>query len=100
MAKFPMNFGKAVVWEVNYWIRRLQKLDLSDDERAVLTERAVGITWSISSDDDQHAMIQRELWIKDNLIVWKEEQELKNLSAAEQKMYNKLKKKGKLDKTE
>ena len=97
MAKFPINFGKAVVWEIGYWIRRLQKLELNDDERAVLTERSVGITWAVSSEEEQQAMMKRELWIKDNLIVWKEEQELKKLSVTEQKMYNKMKKKGKLE---
>ena len=45
-------------------------------------------------------MMKRDLWVLDNLVEWKEEQEIKNLSAAEQKMYNKLKKKGKLDKLE
>ena len=97
MVKFPVSFGKAVIWEIGYWIRRLQKLELNDEERAVLTERSVGITWSVSSEEEQQAMMKRDLWIKDNLIVWKEEQELKKLSVTEQKMYNKLKKKGKLE---
>jgi DnaJ homolog subfamily C member 25 len=100
MVKFPYKFGNGCVWEVGYWIRRLQKKELSEEERAVLTERAVGITWKISSKEDQQLMMKRELWIKGNLVEWKEEQEIKNLSATEQKMYNKLKKKGKLDKLE
>lgn len=97
MVKFPISFGKAVIWEIGYWIRRLQKLELNDDERAVLTERSVGITWSVSSEEEQQAMMKRDLWIKENLIAWKEEQELKKLSVTEQKMYNKMKKKGKLE---
>ncbi len=97
MAKFPVTFSKAVIWQIGYWIRRLQKLELNDDERAVLTERSVGIIWSVSSEEEQQAMMKRDLWKKENLIVWKEEQELKKLSVTEQKMYNKMKKKGKLE---
>jgi DnaJ homolog subfamily C member 25 len=100
MAQFPYKFGLAVIWEAGYWIRRLQKIELNDEERAVLTERSVGIIWSVSSEEDRLEMINRELWIKENLIHWKEEQELKKLSITEQKMYNKLKKKGLLDKLE
>jgi DnaJ homolog subfamily C member 25 len=100
MIKFPYHFGLAVVWQVGFWIRRFQKKELSDEERAVLTERAVGITWKVASEEDKQAMIKRELWIKENLLEWKEEQVIKNLSATEQKMYYKLKKKGMLDKLE
>jgi DnaJ homolog subfamily C member 25 len=100
MAQFPFKFGKAVIWEIGYWIRRLQKLELNDDERAVLTERAVGITWSVASEEDRQDMVKRQLWIKENFLEWKEEQELKKLSVTEQKMYIKLKKKGKVDKLE
>ena len=97
MAKFPVTFGKAVIWQIGYWIRRLQKLELNDDERAVLTERSVGIIWSVSSEEEQQAMMKRDLWKKENLIEWKEEQEIKKLSVTEQKMYNKMKKRGKLE---
>ena len=88
---------KGIIWECGFWIRRFQKKELSDEERAVLTERAVGITWVVSSEEEQQGMMKRELWIKENLKEWKEEQEIKNLSATEQKMYYKLKKKGKLE---
>ena len=97
MAKFPVTFGKAVIWQIGYWIRRLQKLELNDDERAVLTERSVGIIWSVASEEEQQAMMKRDLWKKENLIEWKEEQEIKKLSVTEQKMYNKMKKRGKLE---
>ena len=94
MVKFPFSVVKGIIWECGFWIRRLQKKELSDGERAVLTERAVGITWVVSSEEEQQGMMKRELWIKENLKEWKEEQEIKNLSATEQKMYYKLKKKG------
>jgi DnaJ homolog subfamily C member 25 len=98
MAKLPIKITKGIVWQVGYWIRRFQNLELNDEECAVLTERAVGVTWQVSSEEEREEMIKRELWIMENLVEWKEEQEVKNLSAAEQKIYNKLKKKGKLDK--
>lgn len=100
MAKFPFKIASGVAWQMGYWIRRLQKKDLTDEERAVLTERAVGVTWLVSSDEDRQEMMKRDLWVLDNLVEWKDEQEIKNLSPAEQKIYNKLKKKGKLDKLE
>jgi len=101
LAKMPLKIAKGVTWQLGYWIRRLQKKDLTDEERIVLTERAVGpVTWSTASEDDRKDMVTRELWIKDNFLEWQEEQEIKNLSAAEQKYYMKMKKKGKLDKLE
>lgn len=101
MAKFPFKVASGIAWQTGYWIRRLQKKELNDDERRVLTERSVGpVTWSASAEEDRQEMVKRELWILDNLVVWNEEQEISNLSAAEQKLYNKLKKKGKPEKLE
>ena len=80
-------------------IRRWQKLELNDDEKMVLTRRAVGpIIWDGSSEEEQKSMILQELWEMENLVEWQEEQEIKKLSAADQKQYYKLKKRGQLDK--
>jgi DnaJ homolog subfamily C member 25 len=101
MAKLPIKIATGVTWQLGYLVRRLQKKDLNDEERLVLTSRAVGpVVWSTASDEDKEAWKNRELWVKENLLEWLEEQEIKNLSTAEQKHYNKLKKKGKLDKIE
>ena len=101
LARLPFKIGAAIVWQTKYMIRRFQKKELNDDERNVLTRRAVGpICWDTASDEDRQSMIERELWIMDNLVEWNEEQEIKKLSSAEQKYYNKLKKKGQLDKFE
>lgn len=100
LAKLPYKFATGVVWQLGYWMRRLQKKDLTDEERAVLTERAIGITWRVASEEDRVDMMKRELWIQDNRVAWKEDMEFKLLSATEQKTYLKLKKKGKLDKVE
>eukprot|EP00980_Cylindrotheca_fusiformis_P011876 scaffold2828_cov126-Cylindrotheca_fusiformis.AAC.2 len=95
LAKFPYHFATGVVWQTKYAIRRLQKKELNDEERSVLTERAVGnVTWDLASEEEREAMIKRELWIMDNLVEWKDEQEFKKLSKAEQKYYNKMKKRG------
>jgi DnaJ family protein C protein 25 len=101
MLKLPFKMASGVAWQTGYWFRRLQRKELTDEERQVLTERAVGpVTWSVSSEEERQEMAKRELWVMEKLVEWKEEQEIKNLSAAEQKAYNKLKKKGKLDKVE
>lgn len=94
--KFPFYVGSGILWQSKYWIRRLQKKELNDEERSVLTERAVGnVAWDLASDDDRKEMILRELWIMENLVEWKEEQEVKTWSKADQKYYAKMKKQGK-----
>eukprot|EP00339_Tiarina_fusa_P017837 CAMPEP_0117007774 /NCGR_PEP_ID=MMETSP0472-20121206/7534_1 /TAXON_ID=693140 ORGANISM="Tiarina fusus, Strain LIS" /NCGR_SAMPLE_ID=MMETSP0472 /ASSEMBLY_ACC=CAM_ASM_000603 /LENGTH=398 /DNA_ID=CAMNT_0004709639 /DNA_START=309 /DNA_END=1505 /DNA_ORIENTATION=- len=95
MVKFPFYVATGVLWQAKYVIRRLQKKELNDEERAVLTERAVGhVTWDLASDEEKGDMIKRELWILDNLVEWKEEQEVRTWSKADQKYYAKMKKKG------
>jgi DnaJ family protein C protein 25 len=94
MAKFPITFGKFVVWQTNYWIRRIQKLPLTEEEKAVLTERAVGhVSWEIASEEERKVMMDRELWILENLAEYKEEQEFKKLSKSDQKYYARMLKK-------
>jgi len=98
LVKLPFKIVSGTMWQMSYWMRRLRKQDLNDQERDVLTERAIGpVSWDIASDEDRLDMVKRELWVKENLVVWKDEQEIKKLSPAEQKYYNKLKKKGKLE---
>ncbi|KAL7560930.1 hypothetical protein ACA910_022423 [Epithemia clementina (nom. ined.)] len=98
MAKAPFRLTTAVVWNANYYVRRMRGVALNDEERQVLTKRAVGpVVWDTKSEDEQQEMMKRELWILSNLAEWEEEQHVKNLSSAEQKQYAKLKKKGKLD---
>lgn len=94
-AKFPFVLVTGIAWQTKYALRRLQKKELNEEERTVLTERAVGnVSWDLASDEEREAMIKRELWIMDNLVEWKDEQEFKKLSKADQKYYNKMKKKG------
>lgn len=99
LIKLPYRITKGAVWQYRYWIRRLQGKPLSDEEKLALTESSVGpIVWDAASDEERQELLGRELWITENLAEWCEEQEIKKLSAADQKYYYKLKKKGMLDK--
>jgi len=100
LVKLPYKIAAEVLWQLKFYTRRLRQQEFNQQEREVLTERAVGVVWSTASDEDRAEMVERKLWRKDNLLEWQEEQEIKNLSASEQKQYFKLKKKGKLDKLE
>lgn len=101
MATFPFSFVGFVLWNGKYFMNRLRGLDLNDEEREVLTRRAVGeVNWASSSEEERQSMSQRNLWLADNMVEWEEEQEVKTLSASDQKRYNRLKKKGKQGKVE
>lgn len=102
LARAPIALAQAVVWNAGYALRRLQKLELNDEEKMVLTQRAVGpVVWATqgegASEEDRQALIRRQLWIAANKAEWEEEQRIRNLSSAEQKQYAKLKKKGKVE---
>lgn len=95
LIKFPFKMTKGLAWFVIYYIRRLRGIPLSDDEKRVLTERAVGpIIWDTSSDEQREALIQRELWIVANLAEWSDEQEFEKLSNGEKKFLKRMRKKG------
>ena len=95
LAKFPVTLTVGTLWQTKYLIRRLQKLELNEEERSVLTERAVGnVAWELSDEEGRQEMIKKELWKMDNLVKWKEELEIKNMSKADQKYHKMMKKKG------
>jgi hypothetical protein len=74
-------------------------LPLTDEERLVLTERAVGpIAWETAAEEERSNWVSRELWVVANLAQWSEDQEINKLSASEKKHYNQMKKKGLLEK--
>jgi len=96
MARLPYRIIKGTAWQIKYYSRRIQKIPLSDEEKLVLTERAVGpVTWDTSTEDQRNEMLKAELWVLENLAQWREEQEIKNLSAWEQKAIRKMQKKEK-----
>jgi len=86
LALLPFRILVGIVWEAKYYLNRFQGKELSDEEKEVLTERAVGpVAWDLASDESREEMMKRELWIMNNLVEWKEEEEIKNLSSREQK---------------
>jgi hypothetical protein len=97
MVKWPYYLGSATLWWSKYGIRRMRKLELNVEEREVLTKNAVGeVAWAASSDEERATMVTLELWVSDNLVEWREEQDMKRegLSANKRKQIKKLRKKG------
>jgi DnaJ family protein C protein 25 len=95
LLKLPFRLSKSLAWMSMYYMRRLRGVPLSDDEKQVLTERAVGpVIWETSSDEQRTALVKRELWIVANLAEWSEEQDFEKLSNGEKKLIKKMKKKG------
>ena len=97
MVKWPYYLTCSALWWSKYAFRRLRKLELSDEEREVLTKNAVGeVTWVAASEGDREKMLTLELWVTDNLAEWREEQEMKlaGLSANRRKQIKKMRKKG------
>lgn len=94
--KFPYYFVGGIIWNLKYMIRRLMKKELSDEEREILTIRAVGdIAWHSASEEEKEDMKKRDLWISQNMLDWEEDQEIKALSPSDQKRFARMKKKGK-----
>lgn len=95
---WPLAFVQNTLWQTGYWIRRMRGVALNEDEQNVLTERSVGyVLWTASTPEERVALVQRELWRTENFKEWSEEQEIKKLPSAQQKYYQKAKKKGKLE---
>merc|ERR1712127_1008516 len=100
MVKWPYYLATSMLWWSKYALRRVRKLELNDDERKVLTKNAVGeVTWVAVSDEEREKMLTLQLWVTENLIEWREEQEMKlaGLSANKRKQIKKMRKKGSTD---
>lgn len=94
MLNWPIYIAKSLGWMVKYYFRRLLGAELSDEEKKVLTQRAVGpVVWETAKEKDREDMIQMKLWKMENFEEWSELQEVKQLSSREQKAYERLKKK-------
>ena len=88
MVKWPYQLTKSIMWWSKYLIRRIKKLEYNDEEREALTISAVGqVAWVAASEEDRAKMLKMDLWVTDNLVAWKEEQEmnLSGLSATKKK---------------
>merc|ERR1712238_72455 len=96
MSFWPFYIVIGIFWECKYYFRRLRKIELSDEEREILTKRSVGtVVWLSASDQDRKEMVKRELWVMANLEEWQEVLEFRQLSSGDQKRYNRMKKKEK-----
>jgi DnaJ family protein C protein 25 len=96
MVFWPVHIGTGITWQLKYYARRLTKAELNDDEKEVLTKRAVGpVAWETSTDDEKKAWLKQELWVMENLEEWCEMQEVKQLSKKQQKLYAEQKKREK-----
>lgn len=94
MAKWPLTIAVQIGWHSKYFMRRLQGAELNDDEKEVLTKRAVGPrVWETAKEKDRNEMVEMKLWKMENLEEWSEMQDVKQLSSREQKAYGKLMKK-------
>lgn len=95
MIKWPYYLTKSTLWWTKYAIRRLKKVELNDMEREVLTKNAVGeVTWVAVTEEERLEMLTLNLWVTDNLVEWREEQEMKmaGLSANRRKQIKKMRK--------
>lgn len=93
MVKWPVYIVGGIVWQTKYLFRRLRKCELNEDERMVLTQRAVGpVGWEAASDEDREEMLTRDLWVMENLELWLEDQEMRQFSKGKQKKINRMKK--------
>jgi len=98
LARLPFKLGKELYWFTKYYGRRAAGYPLSDEERLVLTQRAVGpLAWDHAPEETRQKWIARELWIVANLAEWSEEQEIMKMSPSDRKEYLKMKKKGLLN---
>mmetsp|Transcript_11411 Transcript_11411/g.20837 ORF Transcript_11411/g.20837 Transcript_11411/m.20837 type:complete len:403 (-) Transcript_11411:981-2189(-) len=94
MAKLPFAICLSLAWNTKYAMRRLRKQELNEEERQVLTTRAVGtIAWEAAADEDRQEMLTRDLWVSANLEDWRSYQEAKQAGSAEFKKYLKMRKK-------
>jgi len=93
LVHWPYPLITGLFWEVKYYARRIMKQDMNDNEREVLTSRAVGlVAWKSASDEEKENMVKRELWITANLEEWLEFNKY-GMSAGQQKKYARMMKK-------
>lgn len=82
----PATLYRSVSRWTLYGLRRLRGLPYSQQELEDLTISAVGIVaWDSCTEEEKEDATKRELWVTKNLEEWKEEREMKLLSAGERK---------------
>jgi DnaJ homolog subfamily C member 25 len=95
LAYLPMSLASGIWWNVQYGINRLSGKELSDDEREVLTRRAIGeVNWHSASEEDRAKFLTMDLWKPGSMAEWEEEREIAKLSVGDQKRYKRMQKRG------
>ena len=68
LVRAPYDLALGLIWYAGYTINRLQGKELTEEERHVLTKRAVGpVVWDTATEEDQKDMVKRELWVTANM---------------------------------
>lgn len=95
LAYMPVTFASGLWWNTKYMVNRISGKELTDEEREVLTRRAIGeVNWFSSSEEDRAKFLLMDLWKPGNMVEWEEEREFSMLSAGDQKRYKRMQKKG------
>merc|ERR1719232_326769 len=90
----PVVIVKHASWWIKYLSRRLRKLPYLDEELEFFTKQAIGdVAWEAATEEEQEQWITLDLWIMANYEKWREDQEVKKLSAGWQKKHARWKKK-------
>lgn len=100
MVKWPYYLTKSALWWTTFALKRIQKIELNDEEREVLTKNAVGeVTWVAVSDEEREQMLTLELWKEEALVQWRKEHDMRvsGLSANKRKQIKKMRKRGSED---
>ena len=96
LAYMPVTLVSALWWNFKYAVNRITGKELTNEEREVLTRRAIGeVYWHSASEVDRAQYLVKDLWKPANMIVWEEEREMSLMSAGDQKRYKRMQKQGK-----
>jgi len=99
LAFLPFVIVKTIAWYAKFYSRRVRGFPYNDEELEAMTKQVVGqIAWDACDDEEHEVMKTSSLWVAKNLEDWKEEQEMKFLSAGEKKQMKRLKKKAPMEK--
>jgi len=88
----PYSISRYFYWSACLFLKQKRGLDFTAEEVLILTKRTVGIVaWDAETDLGQADMLERELWVEENMKIWKREQELSTMSRTERKQAKKEK---------
>lgn len=91
MVKIPIEFYNFIMWEVNFQYRRYKRVEMTAEEKEVLTIRAIGNTmWLGCSEEERKEINELKVWEHpEKLEEFREQREFRQLSMTEQKKHKK-----------